>query len=33
MDKYLELMDQMSRWGLDNLMDRKEYEQLVLAPA
>ena len=31
MDKYLEVMDQMRRWGLDNVMDRKEYEQLVLA--
>ena len=33
MDKYLELMDQMRRWGLDDVMDRKQYEQLVLAPA
>ena len=32
-DKYLELMDQMRRWGLDDVMDRKQYEQLVLAPA
>ena len=33
MDKYLELMGQMARWGLDDVMDRKQYEQLVLAPA
>jgi len=33
MDKYLELMDQMRRWGLDDVMSRKRYEQLVLAPA
>ena len=32
-DKYLELMDQMRRWGLDDVMQRKEYQQLVLAPA
>jgi hypothetical protein len=32
-DKYLELMDQMRRWGLDDVMERKDYQQLVLAPA
>jgi hypothetical protein len=32
-DKYLELMEQMRRWGLDDVMERKDYQQLVLAPA
>ena len=30
MNKYLELMDQMARWGLDDVMDRRDYAQLVL---
>jgi len=33
MNKYLELMDQMRRWGLDDVMSRREYEQLVLTAA
>jgi hypothetical protein len=31
MEKYDEVMQQMARWGLDDVMSRKEYEQLVLA--
>ena len=31
MNKYLDLMDQMARWGLDDVMDRRNYAQLVLA--
>lgn len=31
MGKYLELMDQMARWGLDDVMARREYAELVLA--
>jgi NitT/TauT family transport system substrate-binding protein len=31
MNKYLDLMDQMARWGLDDVMARRDYAQLVLA--
>ena len=31
MGKYYELMEQMARWGLDDVMNRKEYQELVLA--
>jgi NitT/TauT family transport system substrate-binding protein len=31
MAKYDELMDQMARWGLDDVMGHKEYQELVLA--
>ncbi|MFI5266753.1 MAG: hypothetical protein ACHQ7M_05175 [Chloroflexota bacterium] len=30
MNKYLDLMDQMARWGLDDVMARRDYAQLVL---
>ena len=31
MDKYRELLDQMERWGLDDVMEDKTFEHLVLA--
>ena len=31
MSKYLELMNQLQRWGLDDVMSRRDYAQLVLA--
>jgi len=31
MDKYHELLDQMERWGLDDVMEDKTFEHLVLA--
>ena len=31
MDKYQELLDQMARWGLDDVMEDKTFEHLVLA--
>jgi hypothetical protein len=32
MEKYRELMDQLARWGLDDVMHEKTFERLVLAP-
>jgi hypothetical protein len=31
MDKYHELLAQMERWGLDDVMEDKTFEHLVLA--
>ena len=31
-DKYRQLMEQLARWGLDDVMHDKEFEHLVLQP-